>query len=187
MLYVLYLVVFAMFTNYSFAENAHWLATKHENYMMCDVSIAVNDSIVKKHLLTTYLPTRGIYQAGDRAYHYSSTVVSSCQSQAFNEEYNKNNFYYNTNSNSFVDICFKINNGTYLDKDGYAEIYLAHRSKINYFQFNYLNRNKPIRITGSSTNSALIQNYYVKVSCKNTILSPYDQMWTDIRNNRLLD
>lgn len=156
-----------------------------ENFMICNVSISKNGEVLKKHLVTTYHPSKGVLQVGSTPYHYASTVVSNCVFQAFEEKYNKRKLFQDKKSKTYIDLCYKIGNGVEETKDGYAEFYLVQRPKKEMFKMNYLNLDQPLKVTGNDRQNKLVGDYEIDAQCENKMLSPIDELWSKIKKDRL--
>jgi hypothetical protein len=161
------------------------LPSTPENYMICQVEINKDGKKLSSHLVTTFHPSRGIYQVGPTTYHYSATAASNCVSQPFNKKYNKENLYKERKTKSYIDLCYVISNGSLEGEDGIADFYLARRSVKEIFKFDYLNRGNPLNIEGTEENEQQVDDYEVSASCENKMLSPLDPIWSKIKKEKL--
>ncbi len=161
------------------------LPSTPENYMICQVELTKEGKTLSSHQITTFHPSRSVYQVGPRTYHYSATAASNCVSQPFNKKYNKEHLYREKRTKSYIDLCYVISNGVEEGRDGTADFYLARRSIKEIFKFDYLNRTNPLKVTGTDVNDQIIGDYEVKANCENKMLSPLDSLWTKIKKERL--
>ena len=161
------------------------LPSTPENYMICQVEISKNEKVLSEHLVTTFHPSRGIYQMGPRTYHYSATAASNCVSQPFNKKYNKENLYKERKTKTYIDLCYVISNGSIEGEDGTADFYLAKRSIKEIFKFDYLNRGNPLKLLGTEKNEQQIGDYEVSANCENKMLSTLDSIWGEIKKEKL--
>ncbi|MGE3610812.1 MAG: hypothetical protein AB7I27_14570 [Bacteriovoracaceae bacterium] len=156
------------------------------NYEFCEVTILKDGEELSKNLLTTFRPSPMIRQFGDTTYHYPQVAVSHCFSEPLDDRFNKNNLYYIKKTKQYLDVCYRLSNGVQENKDGYAEIYLALQgTEKNLFRIDYLNQRSPIVLKGTEMKTQMINDYQVQVDCKNTMLTPTDSVWAQIKQHRL--
>lgn len=158
-----------------------------ESYMVCHVTIQKNSKVKSEHLITTYVPDQGTTLMGETAYHFSATAVSNCVMQPFNKKYNKRVLHKEFFKGKYVDLCFKVANGSEVGRDGYAEFYLNLRSDKEYYKMGYLNRNHPLKVSGNDTVTKSIGDYEVTAACENKVLNPVGGLWNEIFQDRVKD
>ena len=164
------------------ATNASIHSEEKQNFYICEASLKKDGKEVMKNLITTYHPITYPSGINAMAYHYAETVASNCVYRPHHEKYNKKNVYYDTKRNSYIDICYKITNGVEEGVPGYAEFYLNRRKHI--YSTNYMNLAFPLKLHGTEAQSTTLRGYTLSISCQDKMLTPIDQLWTQIKIHR---